>query len=294
MYKNLKNIYSFIHNFQKFIKLNLKLFLRKKYKIETIGKFKGEVMVLANGPSLKKEIPKILNNTFLRQSEFIVMNLFALEPIFKEIKPKHYCFADPMFYQDYFPRLKDVKKTFSILDNEVDWEMYIYLSFKTSNEYQLFQNYSKLKNKHLKIIRTNRIDYEGFERFRNKYYNLGYCMPTIGNVSNLAIYLAIINGFKKIKLFGVDHNFFHNWIVNENNILCSIEDHFYSSSDEKVLKPIINYVTGNGNLKISSYMFILSEAFKSHDKLRNFANFNKVEIINMTKGSMIDSYKRHL
>lgn len=278
-----------------FIIFNINLVFRKRYRIKTKNCFSGKVAVLANGPSLKNVITSLKekqNSDEFKDCDFIVMNLFALDSIFTKIKPKHYCLSDPMFYQDYPPRLNDVKKLFDILENQVNWEMYLYLSFFTDKEYRLFINYSKLKNNHIKIVRTNRIDYSGYEQFRNTYYHTGYCMPNVGNVANLAIYLAILNGYNDIRAYGVDHDFFLSWAINEKNELCAKEMHFYQDENEVSLKPIIDSISGEGTVKISTYLSGLAVMFKSHEMLRLFADFKNATIVNMTKNSMIDSYIR--
>jgi hypothetical protein len=288
----LRPYYHFFKYFVPFLTFNLRLLFKKTYKIKTKNSYNGKVAVLANGPSLRKVINVLDTDDKFKDTDFIVMNLFALDSKFKVIKPKHYCLSDPMFYQDYEPRLHDIKRTFEILDKEVDWEMYMYIAFPTKRENKLFFEYSKLKNPYLKFIITNRIDFSGYESLRNKYYDTGYCMPRIGNVANLAIYLAIFNGYKDINVYGVDHDFFLSWAVNEKNEVCAKEMHFYQDSDDVLLKPVIDTVKGFGTHKIKTHLWILSVMFDSHDKLQDYALYKKAKIINMTEGSMIDSYKR--
>lgn len=288
----LKHYYNFFKNTLIFLFFNIRFLFRASYKVKTKNLFNGKITVLANGPSLKEKLPSLINDPIFINNDFIVMNLFALDPVFKVIKPKHYCFSDPMFYRDFEPRLIDIKKTFHILENEVDWKIYIYISFPSKREIKLFFEYSKLKNANLEFVITNLIDFSGFESLRNKYYDTGYCMPKIGTVANLAIYIAILNGYKEIKLYGVDHDFFLSWAINENNQLCSKERHFYDASNEVLLKPVIDTVEGRGTLKISTQLWILSVMFESHDKLQKYALYKKTKIINMTEGSMIDSYER--
>lgn len=288
----LRPYYHVFKYFIPFLVFNIKLLFRKKYKIKTKNCYKGNIAVLANGPSLKEVIANLETAPEFKDCDFIVMNLFALEPKFRLIKPQHYCLSDPMFYQDYQPRLNDIKKMFDIFQNNVDWEMNLYLSFPSEKQYKMFLRYSKLTNPMIRIVKANLIDYDGYERFRNFYYNSGYCMPRVGTVANLAIYIAILNGYKDIKLYGVDHDFFLSWAINDNNELCAKEVHFYQNENEVKLKPIIDTISGKGTIKIATYLWILSVWFKSHEDLSKFANYKNAEIINMTKGSMIDSYKR--
>ena len=81
-------------------------------------------IILANGPSLKKDIKKILNkkNNF----EFYGVNYFAMTKIFKMIKPNYYAIADPIFWKkDINNKFKsDNSKLFKIL-SKVNWNMHL-------------------------------------------------------------------------------------------------------------------------------------------------------------------------
>jgi hypothetical protein len=290
--KFLRPIYHLFKYFIPFCVFHMQLIAKRRYKIATKNAFTGKIAVLANGPSLKEVIPKLTSKEKFEGCDFIVMNLFALEKQFAIIKPTHYCFADPMFYQDYAPRLNDIQKTFKILQEEVHWTMNVYLSFFSEAECKMFLKYSGLTNPNLKIIKTNRIDFEGYKALRNYYYNTGYCMPKVGNVANLAIYISLLNGYKSIDVYGVDHDFFLSWAINERNELCAKEAHFYQNTDEVKLKPIVDTISGKGTVKIATYLSGLSVMFKSHDQLQAFSEYKNATIINMTKNSMIDSYQR--
>ena len=59
-------------------------------------------------------------------------------------------------------------------------------------------------------------------------------MPEDGTIANTAIYLALIEGYKEIELYGADHNMFLELGVNENNQLCSLDSHFYDQGKPKM------------------------------------------------------------
>ena len=115
-------------------------------------------------------------------------------------------------------------------------------------------------------------------------------MPTPQTVANFAIFVALNSGYKKIKLYGVDHTFLDSLCVNKDNQLCSKDMHFYQG-DEVHLKPILR--NDNGELfKISDYLNAIMLMFKSHDYLASYSKHIKVKILNCTQCSMIDSYER--
>lgn len=255
------------------------LFSHKKGKL-------GTVAVLANGPSLGKELGGIDNSEKFKDVDFIVMNYMAFDYHFLKIKPKHYCFADPMFFQATH-RIKDVRRLFEVLNNDVDWKMNIYIP---AHNYKQFISFSQLRNCHISIVAINSSLYMGFKKFRNFFYEKGLSCPRIQTVANLAIYVGINYGYENIILYGVDHNFFDSLCVNEKNQLCNKELHFYDND-----KPTLKAIQRNDNgrvYKISEYLEDRMYMFKSHDELASYAKYLSVNVVNHTRNSMIDSYKR--
>lgn len=114
-----------------------------------------------------------------------------------------------MFYQDYEPKKEAIRRMYDILNNDVDWDMYLYLCFPTEKEYDMLEQYAGLTNPHIKIIRMNRKHCSKLcSQWRNKLYATGYFMPEDGTIANTAIYLALLEGYKDIRLYGADHNYF--------------------------------------------------------------------------------------
>jgi hypothetical protein len=248
--------------------------------------YSGTVAVLANGPSLKEDLPKLLAKKDLEKTDYIVMNFFAFDPVFFQLKPHYYCLADGAFFRKSL-RIQDVMKLYDILQNEVDWKMNLYIPKSMVCD---FITFSKLLNENITVIGINTIWYTGYECFRNFFYQKGFAMPEIRTVAALAIYVGINSGYSKIFLYGVDHTFFDGLLVNEKNQLCYKDTHFYDKSNIES-EPIIDLWTG-GVWKISDFLLNNSILFKSHDLLSEYAKYLNVEIINCTDHSLIDSYKR--
>ena len=57
-----------------------------------------KAVLLANGPSLKKDIQKVINE--VDKSEIYVLNYFAVTKYFDEIKPENYVLTDRMFWNE--------------------------------------------------------------------------------------------------------------------------------------------------------------------------------------------------
>lgn len=102
-----------------------------------------------------------------------------------------------------------------------------------------------------------------------KNYSLDRPFPDVQNVSCFAIYYAILMGYKKIVLLGCDN------------------------SSYATLKKSHCYDDGGQDRVDTQAMNLFSYALvgRTHDELSGFAKRLGVEIVNSTKGSLIDSYK---
>ena len=244
----------------------------------------GKVAVLANGPSLKEALAQREHDAAFHETDFIVLNFFAFDPIFQELKLQHYCLADPTYFEKNH-RYDEVQRLFGIFQNEVTWDMYIYIPAECHKKFIAF---SQLNNPRIHIVNSNTAQYFGYTAFRNWFYKKGLAMPRIQTVANLAIYIAINAGYDEINLFGVDHTFFDGIMVDENNRLCRKHGHFNEKGT--YLKPVLD--TDGSVIKISEELQRVSIAFKMHDILADYAEYIGCKIFNCTQCSLIDSYPR--
>jgi hypothetical protein len=286
MKRILKEVFNFLKESLNFFHFILEVVYNGNFNSKLKKSTVKTAVVLANGPSLKKELPKLTHADEFKNVDFIVLNYFANEAIFFQIKPKHYCFADPMFFQESH-RSDEVKKLFLLLQGKIDWEIFFYVP---SNRYHSFIKFAGFKNNHIKIVKINSTSYSGYERFRNYFYKAGLAMPMAGTVANLAIFVALNKSYKKINLYGVDHTFFDSLCVNERNQLCNKQKHFYSVNSSE-LKPVLR-IDSQKPYKISDYLDSIMIMFRSHDYLYKYSSYLKVKILNCTENSMIDSYNR--
>lgn len=265
----------------------------KFHKFPLKNKFNGTAHVLVNGPSLRDTLKDYDSGKIKIDDNSFFVNLSALDSHFLQIKPKHYCLSDPMFYQDYLPKKDAIRKVYDIFNNDVDWDMYLYLCFPTEKEYDKLEQYAGLTNPHVKIIRMNRKTCASLvPAWRNKLYASGYFMPEDGTIANTAIYLALLEGYKEIRLYGADHNYFLEFAVNDNNELCSLDSHFYDKA-KPVMKPFKNTcVNEDRAFRVHEFFYIMYVMFQSHDLLQQFSQYLGAHILNCTPGSMIDSYDR--
>ena len=276
--------------------VNLMLFLfrlcrqgKNKNPIKKI--YEGTVAVLANGPSLKEVLPYFVKKEHSENIDYIVMNNFAFDEIFYILKPKHYCLVDPAYFDENCVSAfssedaNNIKRLFFILENQVGWNLNLYIPNHYHNS---FFRRSGIDNKFINIIGINFLRYTGHENFRNFFYRQGLAIPPVFNVSHLAIFIGINSGYNNILLYGLENDFFRKLYVDENNLVFYEGlKHFYNDKENKV------YQYYNGKPRTVSECFdTFFNIFKTHDVLSKYADSMMVKIINCTRISMVDSYKR--
>lgn len=240
----------------------------------------GTLYILANGPSLKTELDDILLERIKSEGRnAIVVNFFASYELFKLLQPKYYCLADPTFFQKKY-WTESIKKLFQILNEEVDWDMTLFIRDEGD---ELVRN--TIKNNNIKIVSIPSLLFEGFERKRYSSYKRGIAVPSFSNVTIMCAYVGLNMGYSKMRMYGVDHSFLQGTMVNDNNQVCQIDHHFYG--DELV--PVGNL---GQSWTMARWIYDKYRTFKDHEDIRHYADYLGAEIINCTKNSWIDAYTR--
>lgn len=274
----------------------LKADISHYHKFPLLNAFEGKkAYVLVNGPSLKKTLEDYDNGKNRFDENSFMVNLSPLDPHFFKIKPKHFLLSDPIFYQDFEQKKDQVRRMYDLIEEKVDWDMYLYIDFFHEWENDKLIEYSRITNPHIHFIKLNRWHCSKLiPSIRHKLYKKGWFMPEDGTIANVAIYVALIEGYKEIELYGADHNMFLDLAVNDNNELCSIDAHFYESGKPQM--HVLKDCTTNQDrvFRVHEFLYIVYVMFMSHNLLRQFADYMGARILNCTPGSMIDSYDRKI
>ncbi|MBC5615098.1 hypothetical protein ACRFAY_00405 [Bacteroides hominis] len=237
------------------------------------------LIILANGPSLAEELSK--GELDMKEADICVVNDFCKSSFFYNLKPATYVLADPMYFYDELMRETE-RETIDLIMG-VNWEMNLYVPFIVINQAK-----AKINNPFVTIIPYHSNSYEGWHRVRYFLFHKGLSMPKIQNVLIPCIFNGINLGYTKIELYGVDHSWTKDIIVNEKNQVCLADYHFYDL-----------HVSANPWLKSSGEAYTMCEVlrdlaimFEAYYVLRNYAEKNGCEIINMTYNSFIDAFQR--
>lgn len=249
--------------------------------------------MLSNGPSLKDALAKYDAGELEITSDSVMVNLSALDKHFWLIKPKHMVFSDVLFCQDFAPRKESVRKQYDLLNERVDWELNMYLCYDNPAHVEMFKTYSRLTNPHIHFMPMNRISCNEWPRkYWKRMLDSGFFMPRMGTVTNPALHVAILCGYNKIELYGVDSDWFLNFYMPDDNHLNITETHFYDKEGERQMKPFLNPSANGKNKHLSQCMYTLYCQFQSCEIHAWWAKQKGVQILNCTPNSMIDAFDR--
>ncbi len=248
---------------------------------------KKEIFVLANGPSLRKDLDNYGENLSKRTT--LGVNLFILSEDFIRIKPAYYIFLDPVFLnKDTLPRVAEVRdKMLETLKKALNWEMILMMPAEGKNSY--FHKQLQEAGLPLKFIFFNRTSIYGIKGISHCMYSRAWGMPPPQNVLIGALMSAIHLGFKKIFVLGADHSWHQEISIDESGVMLINDKQFYNPDGKKLPKH------HGGNLeqfKIHQYFDELSRTFRSHTMLEDYAVKKGVEILNASSVSFIDAYKK--
>jgi hypothetical protein len=249
-----------------------------------------KLVLLASGPSLSETLKNWKTNEIIKNADVLAVNYFCLDGTFIDISPKYYVLSDPVFFNNNPPvQLKEkINSLYDIFNNKVSWSMFLYIQYYAWKK----TNWNvKIPNKNITVIPFHSVTYKGNEFLRNWFFIHGLGNGNYGTVILNGEYIGLTLGYKELYLYGVDHNFFDNLCVNENNQLCSINKHFYDNKQE--LKPLNHFWYGYESFyTVSGYLKDIASVFEGHEIMQKYAEYCSAVIYNCTKNSLIDAYRR--
>ena len=238
------------------------------------------IAILGNGPSLRDTIDN--DSTWLLSHDLMAVNFAANTPDFYYLRPKYYILADKHFFSgvDNDENVKRLWNEFS----KVSWEMTLFIPSK-------FHHLAKallLNAPEIKLRNFNLTPVEGSKTISHFLFDLGLGMPRPRNVMIPALMCAIRMGYKEIYLCGADHTWTKTLDVTPENIVVSVQPHFYNDNDKEHRRVKETY----RNIRLHEVLGSMATAFKSYCEISNYAKKKGVNIINATPGSMIDAFSR--
>ncbi len=246
-----------------------------------------QLLILGNGPSLTNDLKHKTED--FNQYDFLVVNHFAENDLFEQIKPSFYCVGAPELFQDN--AIEELKtKSVQLLQaiySKTKWPMTLYLNSAALRSEQWISLLKK--NTNIKLRFFNKTPIEGLFRYFFWRYNVG--LPRPHNVLIPSIIIGINENYKSIYLFGADHSWLKDIAVSNNNEALLNQKHFY---DEKTstAKPMRKDLKGLEARKLHEILHKFYLSFKGYHDIDTFSKKYDVIIYNLTTDSFIDAFER--
>lgn len=250
---------------------------RRLHRPATTGT--GEIIVLANGPSLRRTIDEY--GSRLASHTTLCVNFMANTPEMKSIRPRYYVLADPHFFRGTDnANVRDLWQNLAT----VTWAMTLFVpAGNLTDARRLLGDSSGVE-----IATFNFVGIEGFPRLERLAYSRGWAMPRPRNVLVPAIMAAIAAGHDRIYIAGADHSWMETIRVDDENHVVSIQPHFYTDSKAETTRSINEYK----GYRLHDILLSFYTAFSSYHRLQRFAASKGISIYNSTPGSFIDAFQR--
>ncbi len=270
-----------------------------------------ECILLGNGPSLKNDIDKIFK---IKNKDVICVNRFASSSYYEKIKPRHYFVCDPAFFdtETEYNKGISIHREDCIVNNKKELENFLLLKNKLIEDiinktkwdviFHIPLHYIKSdftnkisSNKFISIKYYSQISLDfKFQAIREFMYSTKIFMPLAQNVLIASLMGLIRLGYKKIYIFGADHSWHEELVLDKKNILRLKDIHFYSDElkDESELKPLISNFNTGKLVTVVEHFFAQYQMFQSHSYISKFAQKKGIAIINSSSKTWIDCYER--
>lgn len=252
-----------------------------------VGESSVEMVVLGNGPSLAHELPQLIARDDYAAKDFLVVNFFAEDERFALVRPKYYVLSDPMFFRQSVYRER-VMAFYKELNEKVAWPMNLYVQYYNPER---FDYRAVLTNPLIRIVPFHTQVYTGFRCVEFWLFRHGLGSANFGTVVQIGEYVALLLGYKRISLYGVDHTLLDGLCVDGANRLCRTDRHYYDNGEAVEPQPIFQKVPPRP-YTMAIYLAEVAELFRGHEVLRDYAASVGARIVNCTQGSMIDAYER--
>lgn len=239
---------------------------------------KDTIIIMGNGPSLRDAMEN--DKDILMKYPRMAVNLSALAPEFKSLKPQYYILADIAFFLK--EKTGKVPALWEAL-SDVDWDMTLFLPATARKMPEV----KKLPD-NVTVKYYNLTPAEGWKWLMRCIYDSGLAMPRPRNVLIPSIMCSMREGFKRILLIGADHNWSKTLWVTDRNCVVSVQPHFYKDDDKELRRAEEIFK----NVRIHEVYENYAIAFRSYHNLKAYTDRRGVEIINVTPGSFIDAFPR--
>lgn len=250
----------------------------KKCTVSHADDAERAIIIMGNGPSLSDTIRE--SEEAILSHPSMSVNFAANADELYALRPRYYILADPIFFSEA-PH-ENVNLLWQNFNSRIDWPMTLFIpaTHKAASK--------KITNRNIRIEFFNPVGVEGFQWLENMAFNSGAGMPRPRNVLIVAIMVAIKMGYKEIYLTGADHSWTRTLEVSEDNLVVTVQPHFYKDNDAEQTRVTSIYK----DIRLHQILHSFHVAFKSYFNIRRYADIHGIKIYNATPGSFIDAFER--
>lgn len=247
------------------------------------GKRDNILRILGNGPSLAEATSRMIVDPSI---DYCMVNFSPLSELFFRVQPKYYMMADDGFFKD----IEGIRDRIIKLKDRVaaiDWSITLLVPYIYLDEAQ--KRYGQ--NPFITVLPFNRgylSDGFKFRKLALWLYRKGLASPRMMNVVVAALYCMLTLGYKEIELYGVEHSWMKQLIVDDDNRVCMEDPHFYDAGKNNV----VLYIGGRPE-RIWEQLRNQADTFAAYGELKFYADYQGATVINKTRGSYIDAFKRN-
>lgn len=270
-----------------YYKLKKRLFPQKErphYALPKVEHANQRMIVIGNGPSLKKTIE--LYEQQLHESDCVMVNFSARTPLYEQIQPSFYVLTDAYWEQDN----ENVHACVNAIVTKTVWPMTLVLPSQLRSWWAL-DEFSK--NKNITILFDGGSWYPlADEQLFPAFDENRICPPTY-TVLTYCIYMSIYWGYEETYLVGADTSFIKDMYVGQkDNVLYTVDTHFYNNADvcSRETEPEFKGVPFGCTMEEKLYELYM--VFHEYNMLNRYALWKGVKVYNASEYSMIDCYER--
>ncbi len=267
----------------------MKVILLSKLGLPKFSNQKPNASILGNGPSLNQALADNLD--FLKETDTYCVNLFALSTVYASLKPQNYVLLDPAFFMfsEQNDGRQDIKKTFDAIIQQTDWPMRLFVPARSKNSYIV----KKLKQErpNIQICFFNYTIVRGFPIFRHWFFKHNLGMPQCQNILAASLYVALLQDYKNVYLFGADHSWHEEIRITEQNEFEMRQVHFYDNANNVKHEKVVD-VRNNSRPRLHAQFLSLHKVFYSYEILETFAKSRHINVLNASRKTYIDAFER--
>lgn len=242
-------------------------------------------VILGNGPSLSHSLH--LHMDFFKKHPLFAVNSFAMTDAYTVLKPSNYVILDPGFWMHSG---KQVTDTLDALRINTGWPLELFVPTQARKS-ELFKTLAQA-NPHIRLNYYNYTVYKGFKSPGYFFFKKNLAMPQCQNVLAAAVFLGINTGYKAVYIFGADHSWHESLYVNDENIVCVKQVHFYDEEQKVSYHPFYKGPHIRETFRMDEIFHTFGKAFYSYRVLSDYAVSRGCMIYNASETSAIDAFKR--